>query len=63
VPLIAAGVLLLAVLVGRTRNRKGGERFGLTNMPGGQEDPRIRLSEPMVRHARQQAAEAEARRV
>jgi hypothetical protein len=32
-------------------------------MPGGQEDPLIRLSERMVRHARQQAAEAEARRV
>lgn len=28
-------------------------------MPGGQEDPLIRLSERMVRHARQQTAESE----
>jgi hypothetical protein len=28
-------------------------------MPGGHEDPLVRLSERMVRHARQQAPEAE----
>jgi hypothetical protein len=30
-------------------------------MPGGHEDPLIRLSEQMVRHARQQSAEASRR--
>ena len=31
-------------------------------MPGGHEDPLIRLSERMVRYARQQSAEGESRR-
>ena len=31
-------------------------------MPGGHEDPLIRLSERMVRHARQQAADGESSR-
>lgn len=32
-------------------------------MPGGQEDPLVRLSERMVRHAQQQSAEDESPRI